>query len=153
MSFGDYAPTVVYPPVQNLEVEFSALKQTQKRLFESNGLLELKKKNKNIDGTFDKGDFAVVTQENFAHALHFTKAEIDLANFNLDEVETVCSQQIDRLSLSEENNKQRDQFEESEGSSCSYTETDIFIELPNSEVMNAAPQTITFGNTAQSAGF
>jgi hypothetical protein len=137
----DNSTTFAYP-IHNYDISTTLLKETQKRMVQSHGLIDLVTKNRGIGGSVDMGDFAAVTQENFAHALHFSKAEIDFGNFNIDEIETVCSQSVDTVSRTGENNKGKEvkYFEESEGSEISYTETDIFIELPNSEVVEKEKQ-------------
>lgn len=137
-----------------MEISTPTIKHVQKKMVESHGLLDLVPSKKNYEGLSDSGDFAVVSQENFAHALHFSKAEIDFGTFNIDEIETVCSQNIEELSVSAGNNNQmeRNYLEESEGSSnLSYTETDIFIELPNSELIGNPVQKIE--NQNKSASF
>jgi len=101
---------------------------------ESNGLLELTQPTQKINRAAELGDFDVVSQENFAHALHFEKIDIDFADFNIDEMQTVCSQYIDQFSVAGERQALKC-LEESEGSNLSYTETDIFIEMPNSEMI------------------
>jgi len=141
-------------PIQSMEVSTPTIREVQKKMVESHGLLDLVSKRTAVEGTSDMGDFAAVTQENFAHALHFSKAEIDFGTFNIDDIETVCSQTIGELSNSVRlvNQNEAHYLEESEGNSnISYTETDIFIELPNSEVIgNPVPK---IENHNQSASF
>jgi len=129
-------------PLQTFTLFAPTLKEAQKRRGESHGLLDLVTNKRGIEGRMDMGDFAAVTQENFAHALHFSKAEIDYGSFSIDELETVCSQSVDDASMTGENNNKNEvnYLEESEGSNISYTETDIFIELPNSEVIERVKQ-------------
>jgi len=152
-SYMDTTSTFPYP-MQSFEVSAPTLKQAQKRMGESHGLLDLITKNRNMEGNMDMGDFASVTQENFAHALHFTKAEIDFGTFCIDEIETVCSQSIGESSVPRGNNNQveANYLEDSLNSSnISYTETDIFIEMPNSEVLGSSKPQIE--NTNHSASF
>lgn len=151
--FSNNSASFAYP-IKSMEISTPTIKHVQKKMVESHGLLDLVPSKKNYEGLSDSGDFAVVSQENFAHALHFSKAEIDFGTFNIDEIETVCSQNIEELSVSAGNNNQmeRNYLEESEGSSnLSYTETDIFIELPNSELIGNPVQKIE--NQNKSASF
>jgi len=129
-------------PMQTFEIAAPTMVHTQKMMTESHGLLDLVGTKSNFGMSSELGDFASVNQENFAHALHFTKTEIDLGGFNIDEIETVCSQQLGESSIPAENNLQQSILEESENNSnISYTETDIFIEMPNSEVLgNSIPK-------------
>jgi hypothetical protein len=152
-NFSDASAHLAYP-VQSIDVSNPTIREVQKQMLESHGLLDLVPKKRNFEGTSDLGDFASVNQENFAHALHFSKADIDFGTFNIDEIETVCSQtiEISGNSIRRINENEANYLEESENSSnISYTETDIFIELPNSEVIgNPVPK---FENPIQSAAF
>jgi hypothetical protein len=135
-------------PLHNFDISTILIKETQKRMAQSHGLSDLVAKKTSCDGNMDLGDFAAVSQENFTHALHFSKAEIDYGNFNIDEIETVCSQSVHEKSVAVKNNKERENiyFEESDGSERSYTETDIYIELPSSEVIEKEREKL--GNTS-----
>lgn len=141
-------------PMQTFEIAAPTMVHTQKMMTESHGLLDLVNKQSDFGVTPGLGDFASVSQENFAHALHFTKTEIDLGGFNIDDIETVCSQNLGESSIPAENHLQQDAsyLEESENNSnVSYTETDIFIEMPNSEVLGHSIPKVE--NANQSANF
>ena len=150
-SLFDSSASLAYP-IQSIEVSAPTMKEVQKRMADSHGLLDLVSKGSNIDNSMEMGDFSVVTQENFAHALHFSKAEIDFGTFNLDEIETVCSQTVEGLSVRSDSPSEANYLDESENSSnISYTETEIIIELPNSEVIENS--IARFENPNQSASF
>jgi len=138
-------------PIQTFEIAAPTMVHTQKMMTESHGLLDLVGNKSTFGMSSELGDFASVTQENFAHALHFTKTEIDLGGFNIDEIETVCSQQLGESSIPAENLQQSILEESENNSNISYTETDIFIEMPNSEVLGNSIPKVEAAN--QSASF
>jgi len=113
---------------------------------ESFGLLDLVGKSKKNHWEADAGDFACVSQENFTHTLNYTQVELDMGNFNLDEMETVVSQNIDQsivFELKKEKQVKNDKGEQklnhsmSEEEAKSMTETDIYFELPYSELIES----------------
>jgi len=67
------------------------------RPFQTKGLLDLVKTDLH---SIEKpeGDFANINPENFAHALNYSKVDIEFANFRLDEIQTTVSQALDNIS-------------------------------------------------------
>jgi len=65
--------------------------------FQTRGLLDLVTADKySIEKP--EGDFANINPENFAHALNYSRIDIEFANFRLDEIQTTISQALDNIS-------------------------------------------------------
>jgi len=87
-----------YTGLKGLSSETAVASQTH---FQTRGLLDLVKAD-HVGNEIVEGDFARINPENFAHALNYSKIDLEMANFRLDEIQTTVSQALDNISFMEE---------------------------------------------------